>query len=104
MTAFMTSDPTKASAISFILMRTMDDTSSGLNCFCSPMCVTLMCGFPPTPGTTEKGHCVRSLCTHSSSNLRPIRRFASYTVFAELKACWFLAGSPMRRPSSVNAT
>jgi hypothetical protein len=32
--------------------------------------------------TTLKGNVAASLCTSASSNERPIRRFASYTVLA----------------------
>ena len=45
-----------------------------------------------------------SFWTHGSENLRPIRRLASYTVFFVLDENWFLAASPIRRSSLVNAT
>ena len=38
------------------------------------------------------------------AHVRPMRRFASYTVRVGLVVAWFLAASPMRRSVSVNAT
>mmetsp|Transcript_71125 Transcript_71125/g.160920 ORF Transcript_71125/g.160920 Transcript_71125/m.160920 type:complete len:300 (-) Transcript_71125:279-1178(-) len=77
MTALLMSSPTNDSAISFILISTMLDISSGVNSLLSSSKETLMCGFPPTPGTIVNGHCSLSFLTTSSSNLRPIKRFAS---------------------------
>ena len=37
MTASFTGAPMYASAVSFILVRTMEDTSSGVNCLTSPL-------------------------------------------------------------------
>ena len=43
-------------------------------------------------------------CVAESVKRRPIRRFASNTVFVGFIAHWFLAASPIIRSKSVNAT
>ena len=45
-----------------------------------------------------------SAWTGGSETLRPMRRFASKTVFLGFIAVWFFAASPMRRSESVKAT
>ena len=49
-------------------------------------------------------HIFMSSCTVASVNLRPMRRFVSYTVFSGLSAACVLAASPTSRSVSVNAT
>merc|ERR1719162_1654038 len=63
-----------------------------------------MRGLSPVPDFTVKGHNLKSDWTSESANLRPIRRFASNTVFSGFRAVWFLAASPIKRSVSVNAT
>jgi len=99
-----TSFPRYASAISFILMRTMDEISSAAKVFSSPRYCTWITGLPATPDVTLKGQCFMSLCTALSVNLRPMRRLASKTVLKAFMATWFLAASPMRRSVSLKAT
>jgi hypothetical protein len=54
---------------------------------------------------TVNGKCFISDWTVGSLNSRPIRRFASNTVFSGFDVSWFLAASPIKRsPSAVNAT
>ena len=54
---------------------------------------------------TLKGKNLRSCWTEESDQSRPIKRFASKTVFSGLVVSWFLAASPIRRsPSAVKAT
>ena len=103
-TAFFTSLPRYASAICFIFVSTIDEISSGENVFLSPLYVTSISGLPSGPAFSVNGQCFMSLCTDGSSNLRPIRRFASNTVFVGFIATWFFAASPIRRSVSVNAT
>ncbi|MFS7943080.1 hypothetical protein Hanom_Chr06g00496121 [Helianthus anomalus] len=69
--------PRKASAISFILTKTIEEISSAENCLSSPLYETTIIGLSPAPGTTLKGQCFMSLCTDGSENLLPINRFAS---------------------------
>mmetsp|Transcript_27244 Transcript_27244/g.83981 ORF Transcript_27244/g.83981 Transcript_27244/m.83981 type:complete len:223 (+) Transcript_27244:1255-1923(+) len=103
-TALFTSLPRYASAISFILIKTIDETSSAANVFSSLRYVTVICGLPPTPDVTLKGQCFMSDWTAASVNLRPMRRLASKTVLYAFIATWFLAASPMRRSVSLKAT
>jgi hypothetical protein len=56
------------------------------------------------PSSTLNGQCFMSLWTSESLKRRPIRRFASNTVFAGLDAATPFAASPTRRSSSVNDT
>mmetsp|Transcript_4680 Transcript_4680/g.6924 ORF Transcript_4680/g.6924 Transcript_4680/m.6924 type:complete len:223 (+) Transcript_4680:1006-1674(+) len=103
-TAFFTSLPMYASAISFIFSSTMLEISSGANTFFSPLKITSIWGLSPGPGITVNGQCFMSAFTASSANLRPMRRFASNTVLVAFMATWFLAASPMRRSVSLKAT
>mmetsp|Transcript_29208 Transcript_29208/g.95267 ORF Transcript_29208/g.95267 Transcript_29208/m.95267 type:complete len:220 (-) Transcript_29208:32-691(-) len=103
-TALFTVWPRYASATSFILTSTMEDTSSAKKRFVSPFHCTSICGRPLGPSSTLNGQCFMSDCTVGSLNVRPIRRFASNTVFVGFIATWFLAASPIRRSASVNAT
>ena len=104
MTAFFTSPPRYASAISFIFSSTMEEISSGANCFRSPLKDTSIIGLSLGPRSTLNGQCFMSACTTGSVILRPIRRLASNTVFSGFMATWFFAASPIRRSVSVNAT
>jgi hypothetical protein len=45
-----------------------------------------MSGLWSGPSTTLKGQCLMSCCTAGSVNLRPIRRFTSYTVLRGFRA------------------
>merc|ERR1719240_1500162 len=103
-TALLTSLPRYASAISFILMSTIDEISSAAKVFSSPRYWTWMVGLPPTPDVTLNGQCFMSLWTALSVNFRPMRRFASKTVLKAFMATWFFAASPMRRSVSLKAT
>lgn len=77
MTASLTVCPKKASAVSFILIKTIDETSSGKKDLVSPLCSTWTFGRPPSALMTLNGQCFMSDWTVDSSNLRPIRRLAS---------------------------
>jgi hypothetical protein len=103
-TDFFTSFPRNDSAVSFILTSTIADTSSGMKVFVSPRYCTWISGFPSAFDTTLNGHSFMSDFTVSSLCFRPIRRFASNTVFSGFIAAWFFAASPIRRSLSVNAT
>uniref|UniRef100_A0A0E0FVL7 Uncharacterized protein n=1 Tax=Oryza nivara TaxID=4536 RepID=A0A0E0FVL7_ORYNI len=67
----------EASAISLILMSTMEEISSAENCFSSPLYCTTIIGLSPGPGMTLNGHSFMSLCTDGSENRLPISRLAS---------------------------
>uniref|UniRef100_A0A182ULX2 Uncharacterized protein n=1 Tax=Anopheles merus TaxID=30066 RepID=A0A182ULX2_ANOME len=84
MTAFFTECPRYASAVSFILVSTIEDTSSGKNDFFSPLYSTCSFGLPPSL-ITSNGQCFMSACTVASSNLRPIKRLASVRTEANTK-------------------
>lgn len=56
MTAFLTGLLKKASAISLILTRTMEETSSAWNFLTSPLCLTTILGLSSGPASTLKGH------------------------------------------------
>merc|ERR1740121_2140313 len=88
----------------FILMRTIDETSSGWNFFSSPWNCTTIMGLSPPPEITLKGQSLMSACTTGSLNFLPISLLASKTVFSGFLATWFFAASPIRRSLSVNAT
>ncbi|ESS64158.1 hypothetical protein TCDM_07867 [Trypanosoma cruzi Dm28c] len=103
-TAFFTCLPRYDSAISFIFDSTIELTSSGLNVFVSPRNCTWITGLSSPFVMTLKGQCFMSDCTTGSLNFRPMRRFASKTVFVGFIATWFFAASPIRRSVSVNAT
>merc|ERR1719378_1471223 len=103
-TAFFTSLPRKASAVSFILTRIIEEICSGWNSFVSPLYSTWIIGLPSAPAFTLKGKCFMSSCTARSSNLRPISRFASKTVLYGFIATWFFAASPSSRSLSLKAT
>jgi hypothetical protein len=103
-TDFATVFPRKPSATSFIFVSTIADTSSGMNVCSFPWYCTWISGFSSAFATTLNGQCFMSLCTAESLILRPIRRFASNTVFVGFIATWFFAASPIRRSESVNAT
>ena len=77
--------------MSFILVSTMAEISSGAKVLVSPLYSTWMSGFSAGPDSTLNGQCFMSLCTADSPNLRPMRRFASNTVLAGFIATWFLA-------------
>ncbi|KAF4529500.1 hypothetical protein B566_EDAN017804 [Ephemera danica] len=77
-----------ASAVSFILVSTMAEISSGAKVF-----------------TPCEGKNLTSLCTVESVQSRPMSRLTSNTVFSGLLVSWFLAASPINlSPSAVNAT
>jgi hypothetical protein len=105
-TAFLTSLPRYASAVSFILTRIIDGDLLGLeNSFCSPWNSTEIMGLLRFAGLDlEREQSLMSAWTCLSENLRPMRRFASNTVLMGFIAVWFFAASPMRRSVSVNAT
>ena len=75
--------PRYASAVSFILSRTMELISSGKNVLSSPLNSTFTRGLPSSL-ITSKGQCFMSICTVSSSNLRPMRRLASVGKLARV--------------------
>merc|ERR1719375_244198 len=79
MTACFTSLPRYCSAVSFILVSTIDETSSGMSCFVSPFTFTEIIGLPPL-FTMSNGRSFLSLCTDFSSYLRPMRRFTSKSL------------------------
>lgn len=68
-TALVTVAPRKASAVSFILINTMAEISSGENSLDSPLKVTLMWGLSPSLATTLKGQCFMSSWQTGSENL-----------------------------------
>lgn len=68
--------PRYASAVSFILLRTMDETSSAEKVFSSPLYSTLIMGLLAWL-ITVNGQCFMSDCTEASLNFLPIRRLAS---------------------------
>ena len=103
MTAFSTFLPILASAISFILVKTIAEISCGEKVLVSSKYWTSMTGLPST-SITLKGQVFMSFWTDSSSNLLPIKRLASKTVFLGFKAAWFLAASPINLSSGVKAT
>ena len=70
----------KASAVSFILTKTIAEISSGLYFLFSPLYETTIYGFESLPGSTLNGHNFISFYTIGSSNFLPIKRFASKTV------------------------
>ena len=102
-TAFFTSWPRYASAVSFIFVRTMAEISSGRNCFVSPLNSTSILG-RPFSSTTVNGQCLRSATTVESLKRRPMSRFASKTVFLGFVAATCFAASPTRRSSAVKLT
>ena len=55
-TAFFTVFPKKASAVSFILVKTIDEISSGWNFLVSPLNLTTIKGLSSGPDSTLKGH------------------------------------------------
>jgi len=71
----------KASAVSLILVNTMDEISSAWNFFSSPLNLTTIYGFWSAPATNLKGHNFISFWTIGSSNFLPINLLASNTVF-----------------------
>mmetsp|Transcript_21305 Transcript_21305/g.54268 ORF Transcript_21305/g.54268 Transcript_21305/m.54268 type:complete len:335 (-) Transcript_21305:313-1317(-) len=75
-TAFFTSLPRKASAVSFIFTSTIAEISSGEYVFVAPIASTSMLGLP-SMDTSLKGHSFMSCCTAASVKRRPIRRLAS---------------------------
>ena len=92
-----------ASAVSFIFTSTIALISSGENALFSPLTLTWMYGLESLL-TILYGTSFASFWTLLSLNLRPMRRFASYTVFSGFVVPWFFAASPIRRSPSVNAT
>ena len=103
MTASVIFFPKKASAVSFILTKTIEDISSGEKTLVSFLNSTCILGFPPSL-ITWKGQCFISAWTVWSSNFLPIKRLASNTVLFGFIATWFLAASPINLSVSVNAT
>merc|ERR1719498_1086936 len=92
-TAFFTSLPRYASAISFIFTSTMEEISSAENSFCSPWNSTEIMGFSAGPDFTLKDQSLMSAWTWGSEYLRPIRRLASKTVLMGFIAvCLVLGG------------
>ena len=61
-TACFTSLPRYASAVSFIFVSTIEETSSGESCFFSPLTFTLIIGLPCL-STISNGKSFLSLCT-----------------------------------------
>ena len=84
-------------------MRTMEEISSGMKVFVSPLYSTWITGLVPL-SMILYGQSLASAWTEASANLRPMRRLASKTVLCGFIAHWFLAASPMRRSESVKAT
>jgi len=80
-TAFFTGLDKKASAISFIFTKTIEDTSSGWNFLISPLYLTTILGLSSGPASTLKGHNLISFYTTDSLNFLPIKRLASKIVF-----------------------
>ncbi|KAG2585385.1 hypothetical protein PVAP13_6KG396524 [Panicum virgatum] len=76
-TAFLTVAPVWASAISFILVSTIEVISSAESCFSWPLSVITIIGLSPGLATTLNGHSSISACTDGSENLLPINRFMS---------------------------
>jgi hypothetical protein len=56
MTAYLTAFPRKDSAVSFILVSTIDEISSGWNFFYSPLYLMEMIGLSSGPASTLNGH------------------------------------------------
>ena len=103
-TASFTDLPRNASPISFIFVRIIEDTSSAENCLVSPLWDTSIIGLSFLSGVILYDNSSLSFFTCSSEYFRPIKRFASYTVFSGFNAAWFLAASPISLSVSVNAT
>ena len=103
-TARVTGWPRYASAVVFILTSTMAEISSGANVLVSPLKTTWIMGASSLPAVTVKGKRLRSSAMAWSFMLRPMRRFASYTVLLGLEAACACAAAPMRRSCSVKAT
>mmetsp|Transcript_56859 Transcript_56859/g.160462 ORF Transcript_56859/g.160462 Transcript_56859/m.160462 type:complete len:296 (-) Transcript_56859:162-1049(-) len=105
-TASLTRSPRNCSAVTFILVKTMEDISSGWNCFTTPWKTISMTGLSSLPpsDTTLNGHSLTSAWTIGSWNFRPISLLASKTVFVGLLATWFFAASPKSRSFSAHAT
>jgi len=59
-TAFLTVFPRYDSAVSFILVRTIDEISSGWNFLVSPLYLTTIRGLSSGPDSTLKGQCLTS--------------------------------------------
>ena len=85
------------------LPRTMAEISCGEKTFVSPRYWTCTFGLLSS-SVTLNGHDSISFLTVGSSNLLPIRRLTSKTVFSGFIAAWFFAASPMRRSSDVKDT
>merc|ERR1712013_98439 len=66
--------PQMVPAVSFILVNTIEDTSSGKNCFFSPLYSTSNLGLLPTLMTVN-GHSFMSDCTVASSKLATNQSF-----------------------------
>jgi hypothetical protein len=81
-TAFLTGLARKASAVSFILTRTMAEISSAWKFLYSPLYLTTILGFYYSPASTLKGQSLQSFYTRGSSNFLPINLLASKTVFS----------------------
>ncbi|KAF5807846.1 hypothetical protein HanXRQr2_Chr04g0138711 [Helianthus annuus] len=56
----------KASMISCILIKTIEEISLAENCFSSPLYETTIIGLSPALWTTLKGRCFMSLCIDGS--------------------------------------
>jgi hypothetical protein len=81
--------------------RRRRQTSSGVNSLSSPLCLTLIIGFPPLL-VSLNGQCLTSRLTSASSYLRPMRRLASKTVFSGLVWKAFFAASPILRTRALD--
>jgi len=82
MTAFLTGLAKKASAVSFILTKTIAEISSAWKLLYSPLYLTQILGFYSEPASTLNGHNLTSFYTIGSSNFLPISLLASKTVFS----------------------
>ena len=79
-TAFLMGYPTNASAVSFILVRTIDEIYSGWNFLVSFLYLTTITGLSSGPASTLNGHNLQSFWTMGSANFLPISLLASKTV------------------------
>eukprot|EP01083_Nonionella_stella_P108764 316577_1 len=91
MTSLRTGPPMYDSAICLMYHNTIEEISSGNKRFFSALYSTSIAGRSCDSRTTLNGHNLMSPCTTGSSNLRPIKRLESKTVFSAFRAAWFFA-------------
>mmetsp|Transcript_21761 Transcript_21761/g.68166 ORF Transcript_21761/g.68166 Transcript_21761/m.68166 type:complete len:528 (+) Transcript_21761:810-2393(+) len=101
--ALLTLRPRKPSAVSFILLSTMEPTWLGLSFV--PSLISTQASADESALTILYGTSPFTATTSASSNLRPISRFVAYSVLSGFVTAWRLACCPTSRdPSSLNAT